>query len=154
MIDGVTIEYHLVGAKLKSMDTLEEISTVLVEPYNQLKDMGVKTRSKFIWYDMMSTLRINIRGKPDNIGKALEHVYGEYGLKANICKPNKFFTDTDKGTEIAKDIAEKLGARVRERKWYNNSNDHVKYMIDEKKPSKKDWAIHKKIAKAITGGGK
>jgi len=128
-LEGVTLEFYIYPPKfteeaLKSIDTLEEVIKKLVVPYKLVSEKyGVYLKNKILWGSTSTpvgtntTFILNIRGPPDDLGGACEFLFKTYGFPYLIYKPNHFFKegDTDKGTEIAKEIIIKMGGKVKKR---------------------------------------
>lgn len=145
-LEGVTLKFYLYSkpsakGNLKSINTIEDFVDKLVSPYNAIiAKYNVKANNKIILgsihgYD--SAIILNIRCPPSKLEKALEFLFKNYGLPFAIYKPNRFFreSDTDQGTEIAKNLILRMGGKVRKRSllYFDTFLADEKYFVSKRK---------------------
>lgn len=146
MKEGVTLEFYF---SRNENSALESITSKVMRPYEQArKDYVVNLDNKIVWgqyYAPSSMIAISLHGEPPELEKAIEHFLTVYGWKpwgAYICKPNSVFkhnlTDTERGIEMTKGIAMKMGLDVKKVNWLNKCDERPweQYRLYKKKDMK------------------
>lgn len=148
--EGVTLVYAIKSDefsvyKFESLENFESIVNKLIQPYKLIAETCRKTKlqNKLFFEPPFSDgerLAININGPACEIKDILERLINSYGLPYAIYKPNALFkdSDTEKGTDITKDICIKMGGKIKKpsllesKLFYKNE----KYVISKKKLDK------------------
>lgn len=139
--EGVSMKFSIIRRWPDNSASIEEIVNDLYKPYKYVQsEYGVSLKSKIEWGLVNycgSSLIINAQSTPKKLEKGLDYFFKTYGFPVIIYQPNKseFFKnhDTEKGTEIAKDILTKLGCKIKKRAFPYIGNSEFKYFVYKQK---------------------
>lgn len=131
-VEGVTIAFNIYSdepltSRLNSIEKIEDAVNKLIQPYKILADdyRKIEVENKVFWEPFCSgnkvfaasikgVFAVGMKGPICEVKRALEYLINSYDLPYAIYKPNSLFKkDTDRGVEVAKDICENMGGKVK-----------------------------------------